>query len=388
MLELEIKNKLKKRKKLNLQRIRHRIIKNECNHIYIGGETYINFSSNDYLGLNKHPGVFDGWFRGVKKYGLGSGGSPLVCGYTEAQNEFECAFSQWFGCEKSILFNSGYQANIGLLSALLNKNKTIYADKLCHASIIDGMLLSRANYKRYHHNDMQHLASLINKVSADYIISESIFSMEGDIAPIKDLVAIAKKNHAGLIIDDAHGIGVLGKDGKGVVEQFNMQENDYACIVVPLGKAFNASGSMVCGSSDYIETMVQFARSYGYSTAPSPALSMALLATLDVLKNESWRRERLKLNIRYFIYYAQQKKLKLISFDVTPIKSIIINNVKDLMRVHNNLLDKGFYVSAIRPPTVPINKQRLRISVNCLHTHEQITALIDSIAEAVDVDNR
>jgi 8-amino-7-oxononanoate synthase len=383
MITEALQKKLAERKTGLLYRNRHVVDPFGQNKIYVSGQPCIDFSSNDYLGLKKHPRVTEGLFKACQKYGFGSGASAFISGYSSLHQEVEEEFAQWLGVDNAVLFSSGYSANIGIISALSKRADTILSDKLCHASILDGIALSRAKHIRYQHNNPKHLEEIAERYSPSLIVTESIFSMEGDIAPISDLVRIAKQYHSGLIIDDAHGIGVLGKSGKGASEHFALNQENYTCLVMPLGKAFNAIGAMVAGKKENIETILQFSRSYCYSTALPAAICFAIQTTLDVIKEETWRQQQLLENISLFIDYAFDQGLVLHSTDKTPIKSVIVQGNKRVLSLQKWLLSKGFYVSAIRPPTVPKDKARLRLSINSLHTQDQIIQVIDYIIEGL-----
>lgn len=354
------------------------------NEICVSGQTCLDFSSNDYLGLKKHPRILDALIQACQTHGFGSGASAFISGYSSLHAEVEVSFAQWLGVEAAVLFGSGYAANIGIIGALSQRDDTILSDKLCHASLLDGIVLSRANHIRYPHHGLAHLETLLKKHTPQLMVTESIFSMEGDIAPISQLAHLAKQYHCGLIIDDAHGIGVLGQTGKGVSEHFELNSDDYTCLVMPLGKAFNAMGAMVAGSKTVVETIVQFAKSYRYSTALPPAVGFAIQTTLAVIQQESWRQQRLEENILHFIACAEARGLTLHTADRTPIKSILVSGNEQVVSLQHWLFSKGFYVSAIRPPTVPKHKARLRISLNAQHTLEQISQLIDHLVSGLE----
>lgn len=363
----------------HLMRQRHTIDKRNYgdNILHIAGERYINFASNDYLGLIHHPSINAAMITGIEQYGVGSGASAMVTGYFYEHDSIEREFAQWLGFDHAILFNSGYCANIGVMAALLSREDTVLSDKLCHASLLDGIQLSRAKHYRYQHNNVTHLQEIAATVKPDMIVSESIFSMQGDIAPIASLITVAERHQAGLVIDDAHGIGVLGDDGRGI----SQYKCPLLCVVIPLGKAFNAMGAIVAGNGKLIESVLQFSRSYRYTTALPPAICCALNAGLKIIQSETWRRKTLNENICFFNAEARARKLPLVSMDKTPIRVISIGNNQKMLWLQEQLLKQGIYVAAIRPPTVPKNSARLRISLNSLHTRSEITCLLDKIAE-------
>ncbi len=381
MLLEKLKSRLKKQDALALRRKRNVIVQKDhsANAIYLDGQQTINFANFDYLGLTKHPKIVEAFTDAVQKYGFGSGASAQICGYSDAHYQTEIDFAKWLNVDRAILFNSGYHANTGIISALVDRSDTLFSDKLCHASLLDGIQLSRAKHYRYQHCSVDSLMQLAEKKSPDLIVSETVFSMEGDIAPVKELVEIAEKYQAGLLLDDAHGIGIFGDTGAGICQQLSITQDQYTCLVVPLGKAFNATGAIVAGREQVIESILQFSRSYRYTTALSPAICQALQAVLKIVIEEQWRREQLQANIRLFIDYALEKKLQLISTDNTPIKSILVYDNQKVIALQKILLAKGFFVAAIRPPTIPENSARLKVSLNCLHTQAQIMQLIDLI---------
>lgn len=350
------------------------------NLILVEGKCCTDFSNNDYLGLKNHPKITAAFIQSIKKYGFGSGASTFVSGYSEAHAETEYLFSKWLKVDKAILFNSGYCANVGIIGALASRSDTIFSDRLCHASLLDGIGLSRAKHCRYQHCDLAHLSRLAEVNPPNLIVTESIFSMEGTLSPIPSLVQHAEHYQSGLLIDDAHGIGVFGKTGAGICEHYGINQTQISCLVLSLGKAFNAMGAIVAGKAETIEAILQFSKTYRYTTALPPAICSTLQTTLNIIQQEAWRREKLLKNIHLFTSYAIDKGLSLTSSDDTPIKPIVIHDNKKVLALQNYLLSKGFYVSAIRPPTVPPNKARLRISLNSLHMQDEIMLLIDHIA--------
>lgn len=381
MLTKSIKDNLIKMKNLTLLRERRVAEFSKDNKIHIKDKTYIDFSSNDYLGLRKHPKISEAFINAVKQYGFGSGASTCISGYSKAHEKLEASFAKWLGVDKALVFSSGYLANIGTISALANRSSTFFSDKLCHASLLDGLILSRAKHVRYQHNNIQHLQQLATMHKPDFIVTESVFSMEGDMADVPAIVKLAKTYQSALFIDDAHGIGILGEQGQGVINHFGLKSEDFACLILPLGKAFNAMGAIVAGSSTMISAILQLSRAYRYTTALPAALCSAIQSTLHIVQEEEWRRLQLRKNIHCFISYAREKKLCLTSEAETPIKTLIIGDNQKVLLLQDFLLSQGFYVAAIRPPTVLKGTARLRISLNSLHHQEEMIALIDHIAK-------
>lgn len=368
---LKIKNQIRSRIEISARR---------ANRVIIDNQECLNFCSNDYLGLASHPIIIAGLIAGINEYGFGSASSPLISGYFTAQKELEEKFAQFLNRDRAIYFNSGYQANLGVIQSLASREDNIISDRLCHASIIDAISLSKATHARYRHNDIKSLErKLVQSQGNKIIVTEGVFSMEGDITPLKQISELCTDNM--LILDDAHAIGVIGKNGKGSAEYHGLKVNEIDCIVAPLGKAFCSIGAIVVGDDDLIEMILQSARSYIYSTAMPPAIACATIQALKIVENESWRREQLNSLIDYFINGAKIRNLPLISSDPTPIMSILIGDNLVALKLQQKLLSKGFYVSCVRPPTVPLGKARLRITLNCNHTKQQISLLLDQIRE-------
>lgn len=349
----------------------------------VDGVSVINFCGNDYLNLATHEAVKQSFAKSAAQLGLGSSGSALVSGYSSAHAELEHAFATFLKREKAILFNSGYHANLGVLTTFADKHSVIIADKYSHASLNTGALLSRAKFVRYKHNDLQQAESLLSKYAshASLLVTESVFSMQGSIIDASKISSIARKNNSMLIIDDAHGIGVLGKNGAGVCEQFELSQQDVACLVTPLGKALGSYGAIVSGEKHIIEALLQFAGSYRYCTALPPAVCEATLTALHVLQNETWRREKLLHLCKFFLNESHARGIKLASSDLTPIMSIVIGCNEKTLHIQQQLLTKGILISCIRPPTVPKNQTLIRISLCSMHEEKQIIHLLDNLKE-------
>ncbi|HLD95657.1 MAG TPA: 8-amino-7-oxononanoate synthase [Alphaproteobacteria bacterium] len=378
-----LKGRLEFYKNAHLLRTRRTVDPLENSYIMLDGKKLLDFSSNDYLGLKKHPKVIECASKALNEYGIGSGASAFVSGYSKEHEKTEEMFASWLKVDKALLFPSGYSANCGIFGVLVKRSDTVFSDKLCHASILDGISLSRAKHFRYKHNDVNHLKAMSKKMSPTLTITESIFSMEGDITPLSELVKTTKETGSGLIIDDAHGIGILGRSGKGAIEHFSLTQEDFSCLVLPLGKAFNACGAIVAGKMEVIEAVTQFSKSYKYTTALPPVICAALQASLKVLQEESHRREHLKEICEFFNQYAAYKGITLISKELTPIRMVPVQTIQKLLKVQDSLEKNGFYVPAIRPPTVPKNQARLRISLNTLHTKNQIEQLLNLLSKEI-----
>lgn len=373
MLPQHLERNLRSLTETAAKRERHLIDARSAASVTIAEKPLISFCSNDYLNLSSHPDVTAAAICAIQTYGTGSTASAAVSGYLKPHHDLELAFADYLECDACVLFPSGYHANLAILSTFANKNSLIVSDKLIHASLIDGIQLSRAEHKRFPHQDYHRADSLLsdNHCANKLLVTESVFSMEGDITHLKELSSIAKSQQAGFIIDHAHGIGVT---------PLPINQNDYALLNIPLGKALASQGAIVAGKKEWIEPLLQFARTYRYTTALNPAASAAALAALTVIQQDNERTKQLQSLIHHFIAYAKQLALPLISDAPTPIKSILIGDNQKTLALQTQLMARGFFVSCIRPPTVPKNTARIRITLTAAHTNEQITQLLDTIA--------
>ena len=348
----------------------------------VAGKRYINFCSNDYLGLAGHPLVREGFAAAAFRYGLGSGASHMVTGHCEAHQALEEELAQFMGRDRALLFSTGYMANTGIINALADSGGLVLQDSLNHASLLDGGWLSKADSRRYPHGDIKALESMLagNTASHNIIVSDGVFSMDGDIAPLPELVAVAQRHGAQLMIDDAHGIGCIGANGRGSVEAFGtaLGQNEVPVLIGTLGKAFGSAGAFVAGSDEMIEYLLQFARPYTYSTAMPPAIAEATRVSLRLLAGESWRRERLQQLIERFRTRATELGLTL-SQSQTPIQAVVLGGVERTMQASAALAEDGIYVSGIRPPTVPEDTSRLRITLCATHTDEHLERLLQGL---------
>ena len=320
--------------------------------------------SNDYLGLSQHPALKEAAVAAMERYGFGSGASRLVSGTSLIHEELEHKLTEFKKTEATILFNSGYAANTGVIPALAEKGDVIFSDRLNHASIIDGCRLSRASIRVYGHKDMNHLETLLKDHghhSRKLIITDGVFSMDGDIAPLPDLVELAEKYNALLMVDDAHATGVLGKGGRGTVEHFGM-EGRIPIQMGTLGKAFGSYGAYVSGSRDLIRFLINRTRSYIYSTALPPVVCAASLAALKIIKNDTARRERLWRNRERFATGLKSLKIECGNSE-TPILPLMIGDTERAIKIGARLLESGIFVAAIRPPTVPEGTSRIRTTL-------------------------
>ena len=350
------------------------------------GVPVINFCSNDYLGL---AASHDALRQAASHWGLGSGASHLVCGHSHAHQQLQEALAQHTGYERALLFSTGYMANIGTLACLARRGDQIFQDKLNHASLLDGALLSRADLIRYRHNDTQHLQQLLSRSRQGerIIVSDSIFSMDGDLADLQQLAQLARAHDALLMIDDAHGFGVIGGScGQGARAQAQLAPCELPLYVGTLGKALGGFGAFVAGSDELISYISQFARPYIYTTALPPALAEAMQANLKRLQQGDLQ-QRLHDNIHLFRDLAASHKLPL-GPSTSAIQPLPCGTPERAMRLSQALLQYGFWVSAIRPPTVPAGGSRLRITLSAAHSGDDIRALVSVLAGLTAEDNK
>ncbi len=349
-------------------------------YIKVAGKHYLNFSSNDYLGLASDPHLIKAWQKGAQLFGVGSGGSYLVTGYQQAHADLTAQLKEWLGVPALALFNSGYSANQAIIKLLLDKNALLVQDKLNHASLIEAGVLSPCKMLRFKHNDMQHLNQLLKRsIKSDtLIISEGVFSMDGDSAPIKKLHTQAKLFNAWLMIDDAHGLGVLGQQGQGSVVQAGLKNNAMHIYMATFGKALGVGGAFVAGSQDFIDHLTNFSKPYIYTTGLPPAMAYTIMIASEMVAQDNWRRDKLQHLITKFKYLASQNGI-LLAPSMTAIQPLIIGSTEKSIQMATKLKEEGFWVTAIRPPTVPVGQSRLRITLTTRHELEDIKALIKSI---------
>lgn len=347
----------------------------------VDGRSCINFCSFDYLSLTQHPAVIQAVQCGIEQYGLGSGGSQLVSGYFDIHQRVERSFAKFLNRDRALLFGSGYLANLGVINALGGLNSIIFADKRIHASLQDGLRMSGIKFKRYPHQDLSRLIQLLaqHRQQNKYIVTESIFSMDGDLADLKQLSQCGADHGACLVVDDAHGIGILGERGGGALEQLGLSQQQVPLLICPLGKAFACYGAIVAGSELMIAQLMQFARTHIYSTALPPALAAGILASLNIIQSEGWRRRQLQAHIAYFKAGAQARNLRLLPSE-SPIQSCVIGENAKAIEINQYLWSKGYWVMLARPPTVAKGSARLRVTLNYHHTTADIDGLLDHLS--------
>ena len=341
----------------------------------------LTFCSNDYLGLANHPAVSAALTDGVAHWGVGAGASHLLAGHTAAHHALEEELAEAVGRPRALLFSTGYMANLGVLGALLDRHSTVFSDRLNHASLIDAARLCPAQVAVYRHGDPQHLAELLAADGAPrrLVITDGVFSMDGDLAPLAQLAIRARQTDAWLMVDDAHGFGVLGPGGAGSVAQAGLDTDAVPVLMGTLGKALGCFGAFVAGSEALIETLIQHARSYIYTTALPPALAQATRVALRLARTESWRREKLQALVARFRAGADQLGLPLLE-SVTPIQPLIAGSAERAVAWSAHLERCGLRVPAVRPPTVPDGTSRLRIVLTAAHEEAQVDRLLDALA--------
>jgi len=373
---------LQARRAANLYRERRIVEGPQQPELQLDGRAMLAFCSNDYLGLANHPEVIKALQAGAERYGVGSGAAHLISGHSRAHHALEEELAEFTGRPRALLFSTGYMANLGVVSALLGRGDSLFEDRLNHASLIDAGLLARASLKRYRHCEIQGLQQQLNAAPEGprLIASDGVFSMDGDIAPLPELAALAKEHHAWLLVDDAHGLGVLGEGGRGSLSRFGLNHAAVPILMGTLGKVFGTFGAFVAGSEELIETLIQQARSYIYTTASPPALAEATRVSLRLVQQESWRRERLTDLIIRFRHGAEQLGLPLMASQ-TPIQPLLLGSTQRALDWSRRLEAQGILVTAIRPPTVPEGSARLRITFSALHTDHQVERLLDALAE-------
>lgn len=349
----------------------------------IDGRNVVNFCSNDYLGLANHPDVVKAFKAGADQYGVGSGSAHLICGHSAAHHALEEELAAFTGRDRALLFSTGYMANIGAISALLGRGDAVFEDRLNHASLLDGGLLSGAKFKRYVHADAADLEEKLGKASGNkLIVTDGVFSMDGDFAPLDELAVAAKKHDAWLMVDDAHGLGVIGRHGGGIVEHYALGQDDVPVLMGTLGKGMGTFGAFVAGSDVLIETLIQKARTYIYTTALPAAVAEATRASLRIVIADNWRRDKLKKLSERFRQGAEQLGLRVMP-SLSAIQPILIGDSQTAVDISNTLLAAGFLVSAIRPPTVPQDSARLRVTFSALHEEQHVDQLLDALSKAI-----
>ncbi|MBX8565916.1 8-amino-7-oxononanoate synthase [Pseudomonas cichorii] len=380
-MSFDLRTRLEARRAEHLYRQRPLLQSPQGPQVKVDGQPLVAFCNNDYMGLANHPEVIAAWQAGAERWGVGGGASHLVIGHSGPHHELEEALAGLTGRPRALLFSNGYMANLGAVTALVGQGDTVLEDRLNHASLLDAGLLSGARFSRYLHNDVASLSARLEKAVGDtLVVTDGVFSMDGDIADLPALAQAAKARGAWLMVDDAHGFGPLGANGAGIVEHFGLSMEDVPVLVGTLGKSFGTSGAFVAGSEELIETLIQFARPYIYTTSQPPALACATLKSLELLRTEHWRREHLGRLIQQFRRGAEQIGLQLMD-SFTPIQPIMIGDAGRALRLSQMLRERGLLVTAIRPPTVPAGSARLRVTLSAAHSAEQVQLLLNALEQ-------
>ena len=380
MIFERLQQRLREREQAHQYRRRRVLDSPQGVRVRIEGREYLNFCSNDYLGLAAHPALRESFRRAVDEYGVGSGSAHLINGHSREHHALEEELAAFTGRRRALLFSTGYMANLGVVSALTGRGDTVFEDRLNHASLIDAGILSRARLQRYAHNDMAALAEKLEQCSKGekLIVSDGVFSMDGDVAPVVDMARLARAHDATLMIDDAHGLGVLGENGGGTLAQAGLDADAVPVLMGTLGKALGSFGAFVAGDEVLIEALIHFARSYVYTTALPPAVAAATRTALHLLQSESWRRDKLRRLIAYWRQGAAQLSLPLMP-SATAIQPLLLGSSEDALRLSRQLDEAGFLISAIRPPTVPKGQARLRITLSAAHEQADIDRLLEAL---------
>lgn len=355
--------------------------------VMVAGKPMLAFCSNDYLGLAADAEVKQALQEGADRFGVGGGASHLVLGHSYAHEALEAALAEFTGRPRALLFSCGFMANQGTITGLLGKSDAVYEDRLNHASLLDGGLASGARFKRYRHNDAEHLKTLLSRETRrSLVVTDGVFSMDGDCADLKALSRVSRERGAWLMVDDAHGFGCLGENGGGCAEAQQLSLDEVPVLVGTLGKAFGTAGAFVSGSDELVETLIQFARSYIYTTSLPPAIAWATLTSLQKIRQEKWRREHLAALINRFREGAAQLGFEL-GESQTPIQPVMVGDSARALAFSQRLAAEGIYVAAIRPPTVSEGTARLRITLTATHSEAQVDQLLAAMARAQEADN-
>lgn len=372
---------LEERKQAGLYRTRRQISGPQQPVLTSDGKPLLSFCSNDYLGLANHPANIEALRNALPETGLGGASSHLICGHHDAHHQLEQRLARFTGRSSALFFSTGYMANMGVISALAGRGDTIFSDRLNHASIIDGCILSRAKVRRYAHGDMAELEAMLAQTSGHkLVVTDGVFSMDGDVAQLKELARVCRTHDALLVVDDAHGIGVLGPQGRGSVAEQGLSEEDVPVLIGTLGKAVGTSGAFVAGSSVLMDYLVQKARTYIYTTAMPPAIATATCASIDLIERDDERRQHLRELVAVFREQASAMGYELMPSE-TPIQPIMVGNNWSALELSRALEERGFLVTAIRPPTVPAGEARLRVTLSAAHSKSDLDRLLRALSE-------
>jgi len=368
-----------RRRRRSVRRLAH-----DTAEIELDGRRCVDFCSNDYLGLAAHPRVTEAFVAAAREHGVGARASHLISGHQGGHGALEEALAAFTGRERALLFSTGYMANLGLATALVDKGGLVIGDQLNHASLIDAGRIARAELAWYPHGDATALEAGLaaREPGPALVLTDGVFSMDGDLAPLPALAEACRRHGALLAVDDAHGLGVLGGNGGGSLEHFGLSPRDVPALVGTFGKAFGSFGAFIAGDAGLIETLVQRARTYIYTTALPVAVAAATLAALEVSLAESWRRERALALTRRFRSLAAGSGLPLAD-STTPIQPVLLGDANVAVEASAKLLERGFFVAAIRPPTVPAGSSRLRVALSAAHRDADVESLVAALADVL-----
>jgi len=361
---------------------RRRVVESaEGPHVMVDGRRYLAFCSNDYLDLARHPALVEAARRGAERYGIGAGASALISGHTRAHEALEERLARFVRMPRALHFSAGYMANLGILAALAGRGDTVFSDQLNHACLVDGARLSRAEVRVYPHLDLAGLGRMLAACATrgKLVASDAVFSMDGDIAPLPELLALCERHDAWLVVDDAHGFGVLGEGGRGTLAHFGIA-SPRIVYMGTLGKAAGVHGAFVAGEEALIEWLLQRARTYVFTTASPPLLAFALMASLELIEAEEHRRTRLRVLIERLRKALAGLTWKLMNSE-TPIQPLIVGDNAAAVDLAGALQKRGIWVPAIRPPTVPAGSARLRITLSAAHNVEHVEELAAALRD-------
>ncbi|WP_417513487.1 8-amino-7-oxononanoate synthase [Marinobacter sp.] len=378
---------LEKRKQAGLYRTRRQISGPQQPVLTANGKRLLSFCSNDYLGLANHPSNVEALRNALPETGLGGAASHLICGHHDAHHLLEERLAAFTGRSSALFFSTGYMANLGVISALVGQGDTVFSDQLNHASIIDGCRLSRAKVRRYAHGDATSLeAMLADTPGHKLVVTDGVFSMDGDVAPLRELSQVCRNHGALLVVDDAHGFGVLGPHGQGSVAELGLSEEDVPVLIGTLGKAAGTSGAFAAGPAVLMDYLVQKARTYIYTTAMPPALAMATCNSLDLIERGDERRTHLQELVERF-----RREASVLGYELmpsrTPVQPIMIGGNREALALSQALEDFGLLVTAIRPPTVPEGEARLRVTLSAAHSHDDLDCLLQALSDCRNLMN-
>lgn len=378
----QLKIELSERAAAGLQRQRRLLQSPQSAHLVADGEPLLSFASNDYLGLANHPALIAAFQLAAVEAGVGGGASHLITGHHQFHHQAEQSLADFIGLPAALLFSTGYMANMGIIAALMGRDDAIFADKLNHASLNDAALLSRATLHRYAHQNLAQLEKLLKQSTAKrkLVVVDAVFSMDGDFAPVPELLVLCEQYDAYLLLDDAHGFGVLGKQGRGILDYFNVHSSRIIYMAT-LGKAAGVAGAFVGADATIIDYLIQSAKTYIYTTASPPALAAALVKSVELMRTDAERHKHLQSLIHLFKSELKLKKWQLMP-SITAIQPVLVGSNQEALNLSQFLLARGILVPAIRPPTVPKDTARLRVSISAAHSVEDVRQLINALHEA------